>query len=66
MHQILTALHDDHRNYTRLLTVLKNDIDKLSDSATADFIRLYDIMNYMTNYPDVSHHPVEEIILAHL
>jgi hemerythrin-like domain-containing protein len=62
MEQTLATLHNDHRNYSRLLAVLKSDLDKLQDSANPDFIRLYDIMNYMTNYPDVSHHPVEEII----
>lgn len=62
MEQTLVSLRNDHRNYIKLLAALKSDIDKLLHSANPDFIRLYDIMNYMTNYPDVSHHPVEEII----
>jgi len=66
MSQVLEALHNDHRNYSRLLALLKNDIDILQHSEDPDFIRLYDIMNYMTNFPDVSHHPIEEIIFAAL
>lgn len=66
MSRVLEALRNDHRNYSRLLALLKSDIDILQHSEDPDFIRLYDIMNYMTNYPDVSHHPVEEIIFAAL
>ena len=66
MEQTLVSLSNDHRNYTKLLAVLRSDIDKLQHSVNPDFIRLYDIMNYMTNYPDVSHHPVEEIIFKSL
>lgn len=66
MPQVLEALRNDHRNYYRLLALLKSDIDILQHSEDPDFIRLYDIMNYMTNYPDVTHHPIEEIIFAAL
>ncbi len=66
MAQILAEILNDHRNYTTLLTLLQDDIDKLQHSENPDFIRLYDIMNYMSNYPDVTHHLVEEIIFATL
>jgi hemerythrin-like domain-containing protein len=66
MGQPLATLRDDHRNYSDLLALLKSDIDKLQHSEDPDFIRLYDIMNYMTNYPDISHHPVEEIMFVAL
>ncbi|MFT7461546.1 MAG: hemerythrin-like domain-containing protein [Planctomycetota bacterium] len=66
MKQTLVEIHNDHLNYARLLDQLKTDIEKLQQSTNPDFIRLYDIMNYLTNYPDVSHHPIEEIIFARL
>ena len=62
MNQILDTIHRDHRNYSILLSMLNTDIDNLQKGERADFIKLYDIMNYMTNYPDVKHHPTEEII----
>jgi len=66
MAQILAKIHQDHRNYSDLLALLKSDVKFLKDGESPDFIRLYDIMNYMTNQPDVSHHPVEEFIFTTL
>jgi len=66
MGQILATIHQDHRNYSSLLGLLKSDVKKLQEGESPDFIRLYDIMNYMTNQPDVSHHPVEELIFTTL
>ena len=66
MSKILAEIHNDHRNYSQLLELIRIDIDKLVDSASPDYIRLYDIMNYMTNYPDLAHHPIEEIIFTEI
>ncbi len=66
MAQILATIHQDHRNYSGLLGLLRSDVKKLQGGENPDFIRLYDIMNYMTNQPDVSHHPVEEFIFTTL
>ena len=62
MTPLLKKIHDDHRNYSILLALLNTDIDKIQQGEETDFVRLYDIMNYMTNHPDSNHHPVEEII----
>lgn len=64
MKSTLQFIHDDHKNYSVLLSLLDHDIKNLQKGEQTDFIRLYDIMNYMTNYPDVHHHPAEEIIFA--
>ena len=62
MTEILDTIHTDHRNYSILLSMLNTDIDHIQKGEHTDFIRLYDIMKYMTNYPDIKHHPTEEII----
>ena len=66
MSDTIDQIHEDHRNYSILLSLLNTDVEHLQQGVHTDFIRLYDIMNYMTNYPDVKHHPSEEIIFDHL
>ena len=63
---IIDTIHADHRNYSVLLSMLNADIDNMNKGEKADFVRLYDIMNYMINYPDVKHHPAEEVIFERL
>ena len=62
MASTIEQIHDDHRNYSILLSLLNTDVEHLQQGVHTDFIRLYD----MTNYPDVKHHPCEEIIFDHL
>ncbi len=64
MAQILTSIHEDHSHYFSLLTIIRIEIEKLENAQDPDFICLYDIMNYLTNYPDVYHHPLEEVIFS--
>ena len=62
MPALLDTLHDDHKNYAVLLGLLSAEADKLEQGAQPDFVRMYDIANYMVNYPDAYHHPHEELI----
>ncbi|NKB37773.1 MAG: hypothetical protein GKR93_11465 [Gammaproteobacteria bacterium] len=66
MSNVLTEIHDDHRKYSHILNLIRFELDKLNDSSNPSYIRLYDIMHYMTNFPDLVHHPLEEIIFAEL
>ncbi len=66
MADILAEIHSDHRNYSQLLELIRAELVKLSNSTNPNYIRLYDIMLYMTNYPDLIHHPVEEILFTEL
>ncbi|MDE0154967.1 MAG: hemerythrin domain-containing protein [Gammaproteobacteria bacterium] len=62
MPALLDTLHNDHKNYAVLLNLLNAEADKLEQGEEADFVRMYDIANYMVNYPDTYHHPHEELI----
>ena len=66
MSELLNSLHNDHRNYARLLELTREELEKLESSEPADFILLYDIMKYMTSYPDLYHHPAEEVIFSNI
>jgi len=62
MHNILQQLHSDHINYSKLLILLKNHISNIQNGDDPDFHEMYSIMMYMVNYPDIFHHPIEEVL----
>jgi len=59
---ILEQLHQDHINYSRLLDLFEEDLKKMQNNESPDYLEMSRIMEYMTRYPDVFHHPYEEII----
>ena len=62
MAALLETLHEDHKNYSVLLDLLSAEADKLEQGEEPDFVRMYDIANYMVSFPDTFHHPHEELI----
>ncbi|MEJ2760511.1 MAG: hemerythrin domain-containing protein [Gammaproteobacteria bacterium] len=63
---LLNQLRLDHINLSRLLNLLEIDITALQSGEKADYLRMQDIMKYMIDYPDVFHHPCEEILFDKL
>ncbi len=64
--QLMNGLRGDHRNMALLLDLLDTEIDKLAASEEPDYDLVRDIMLYVTEYPDVVHHPKEDIVFRHL
>lgn len=62
MSKTLQQLHTDHINASRLLTILQQQLIRLAEGEQADFGLMIDIMTYMTQYPDLYHHPKEDLI----
>jgi hemerythrin-like domain-containing protein len=62
----LNELRTDHRNMVQLLDLLDAETVRLAESGEPDFDFLYDIMTYMSEYPDAVHHPKEDLIYAHI
>lgn len=62
MTELLKTLHQDHKNYAILLNLLEEEADRLEQGLAPDYIKMYDIANYMTSYPDSIHHPHEEFV----
>lgn len=63
---LLSGLRSDHRNMALLLDSLDAEIDKLTASREPDYSLVRDIMLYVTEYPDVVHHPKEDFVYRHL
>jgi hemerythrin-like domain-containing protein len=64
--QLMNGLRGDHRNMALLLDLLDAEIDRLAASEEPDYDLVRDIMLYVTEYPDVVHHPKEDIVYRHL
>ncbi len=64
--QLMSGLRGDHRNMVMLLDLLGAEINRLASSGEPDYDLVRDIMLYVTEYPDVVHHPKEDIVYRHL
>ena len=63
----LDLLHKGHGNIRRVLTLVRTQIDMLQRSGDLSrFTLLNNALDYMHNYPGLSHHPAEEILFAKL
>lgn len=62
MSEIIASLRNEHRNLNKLLDLLACETDKLEQGEFADYQLIADIMQYFVNYPDVYHHPHEDLI----
>jgi hemerythrin-like domain-containing protein len=64
--QLMSGLRGDHRNMVMLLDLLDTEIDRLATSEEPDYDLVRDIMLYISEYPEVVHHPKEDIVYRHL
>lgn len=62
MASIMDQLHQDHRNLARVLTVIEQQLLTLRHAGEADFALLNDALDYVEHYPDLVHHPREDLL----
>jgi len=58
--------HTEHANFATLLDLLEGQLDLFHKGAPPDYELMLDIMFYMTHYPDVLHHPKEDLAFARI
>ena len=66
MSQVISALHREHVNITKLLELIESEILAIEVGKTPDYPLMQDIMRYMAQYSDRFHHPKEDLIFAQL
>ena len=66
MAHIILQLQKDHLNAAKLLDLLEAQIGTLHDGETPDYLLMFDVMCYMRHYPDLFHHPKEDLIFEKL
>ncbi|MCB1876143.1 MAG: hemerythrin domain-containing protein [Chromatiales bacterium] len=69
MARMMDDLHQEHVRIARLLDLLDEQIERIGTADTPDLDLMLDIVDYTENYPDLVHHPKEDVIyrtyLAH-
>jgi hemerythrin-like domain-containing protein len=63
---VLDSLHRDHLNLVQLTDLARDALNKIEAQELPDFALLEDVMKYATGYPDVHHHPTEDVVFEYL
>ena len=63
---VLAELRQDHKNMALCLDLLETESNRIYNDEEPDFELIYDVMSYMTTYPDAVHHPKEDRLYAEL
>jgi hemerythrin-like domain-containing protein len=66
MHPVLLQLGAEHRDMGSLLTLLRRQRSLLADPLASNIGLLVDALYYLTSFPDVTHHPLEDRIAERL
>jgi hemerythrin-like domain-containing protein len=62
----IANLRKEHVNFRKLLDLLETQLGLFHRGESPDYQLMTDIVYYMTHYPDVFHHPKEDVIFARL
>lgn len=62
MSQVLESLHNDHKNIARLLNLLERSLEEFREGDNSQLRLMTDILHYMVQYPDIAHHPREDLV----
>jgi hemerythrin-like domain-containing protein len=58
--------HAEHANFSRLLDILQKELDAFHSGAQPNYDLMVDIVTYLRHFPDVHHHPREDVAFARL
>ncbi len=66
MVEVLRILKEEHENLTRLLDLLNGEIEALGKGGNPDYDLINSLLEYNLTFPDLCHHPKEDVVLAKL
>ncbi len=66
MTDIIDSLHEDHANLAKLLDALERQLGLFDEGGTPDYDIVRGVVDYCLDYPDLYHHPKEDLVLEHL
>ena len=66
MRNEIARLRDEHVNFRRLLELLEEQLDLFHQAESPDYELISNILYYMIHYPDLFHHPKEDVIFSRL
>ena len=66
MSKTMDMLQSEHRTIARLLDLLERQVDLFEKAGHPDYELLAEIIDYFRSYPDLYHHPKEDLVLEKL
>ncbi len=66
MSALIDRIHQDHIHITRLMDILDAQVGLFHRGKSPNYELMLDIMHYMMNYPNITHHAVEDLIFEKL
>ena len=66
MAHMLDTIREEHLSMARLLDLLEQQIELFEDGQPADYLLMNEIIEYFLTFPDLFHHPKENLILDRL
>ncbi len=66
MSNIIDQLHTEHANMAKLLNALDRQVTIFDAGGTPDYDIVQAVMEYFLDYPELCHHPKEDLIVRRL
>lgn len=66
MAEVIQKLREDHKKLTQLLDLIAREVRKFDAGELPDYDLVRLILDYILNYPDLYHHPLEDQVLRRL
>jgi hemerythrin-like domain-containing protein len=66
MTDLIEVFREEHRNVETLLLVLEREFNIFDRAEQPDYEVVQAVIDYFRDYPDLSHHPKEEVLFAKL
>ncbi len=66
MSQVMEQLRTDHLNMARLISLLDMEMRTFEEAGAPDYELMLDILDYHMSYPELCHHPKEDLVYRRL
>lgn len=66
MSQVMKSLEQEHRDMAKLLDALERQIAIMEQGSTPDYDIVQGVMDYCLTFPDLHHHPKENLVYRRL
>ncbi len=66
MHSFIGDLRREHGEIITLMKILSAEVHRIAGDEVPNYRVMHDILFYMTRYPDLFHHPKEELLFDRL
>ncbi len=63
---LLDLLYRDHENMKKLFGVFEQELSTFNRGEPPDYDLIVDILDYCIAYPDIYHHPLEDLVMERL